>query len=97
MLKFDDVGTSKPHVTNIFSANSYVRYKDLDKSNLIKCICCRNYTDITCEQYDLDSLSAWLGLMHSSDNICYFCKYYKSTNKKIISLSSQINICSEIN
>ena len=77
MLKFDDVGISNPH------ANSYVRYKDLDKSNLIKCLCCHNYTDITCEQYDLDSLSAWLDLMHTSDDIGYVCKYCESMNKQI--------------
>ena len=89
MLYFDDDGISKQHVTNISSANSYVRYKDLDKNNLIKCNFCRNYTDITCEQYDQDTLSAWLGLMRSSDDIRYVCKYCKSINEQIKFLSSQ--------
>lgn len=104
MFHFADLGKCKQHVTNDSSANSYVRYKDLDKNNLIKCISCRNYTDITCEQYDQDTLTALLGLMSSSDDIGYVCKYCKSTNDKIKStnedistLSSQVKICKEIN
>ena len=104
MFHFADVVKCKQHVINDSSANSYVRYKDLDKNNLIKCILCRNYTDITCEQYDQDTLTAWLGLMSSSDDIGYVCKYcnsmkeqIKSTKENLISLSSQLNIISEIN
>ena len=73
----------KQHVTNNSSDNSYVRYKDLNKNNLIKCNSCCNYTDITCEQYDQDSLSAWLSLMRTSDDIGYVCKYCKSINEQI--------------
>ena len=96
MLHSADGCIPSQHVIDNSSANSYVRYKDLDKNNLIKCIYCRNYTDITCEQYDHDTLSAWLDLMHSSDAIGYVCKYcesineqIKSTNKSILYLSSQ--------
>ena len=92
-----DNGISEQHVTNNSSANSYVRYKYLDKNNLIKCNECRNYTDITCEQYDDDSLSAWLSLMSSSDKIGYVCKYCKSIkeqnkliNERFLYLSSQV-------
>ena len=82
MFTFADAANSKQHVTNDSSANSYVRYKDLDKNNLIKCISCCNYTDITCEQYDQDTLTAWLSLMSTSDAIGYICKYCKSTKEK---------------
>ena len=102
MFTFADTAVCKQHVTNDSSANSYVRYKDLDKNNLIKCINCCNYTDITCEQYDQDTLTAWLSLMSTSDKIGYICKYCKSTKEKIKScneiistLSSQMNICKE--
>ena len=104
MFNFADVGGVCKHVTNDSSANSYVRYKDLNKNNLIKCISCCNYTDITCEQYDQDTLTAWLGLMSSSDDIGYICKFckstkekIKSTNENIITLSSQLKMCFEIN
>ena len=104
MFHFADLGKCKQRVTNDPSANSYVRYKDLDKNNLIKCISCCNYTDITCEQYDQDTLTVLLGLMSSSDDIGYVCKYCKSTNDKIKStnedfsiLSSQVKIVKEIN
>ena len=97
MLHSADDCISDQHVTNNSSANSYVRYKYLDKNNLIKCIECRNYTDITCEQYDDDSLSAWLSLMSSSDKIGYVCKYCKSIkeqnkliNERFLYLSSQV-------
>ena len=96
MLHSADDCISDQHVTNNSSANSYVRYKYLDKNNLIKCNECRNYTDITCEQYDDDSLSAWLSLMSSSDKIGYVCKYCKSikeqnkfTKERFLYLSSQ--------
>ena len=98
MFNFADEVNCKQHVINDSSAKSYVRYKYLDKNNLIKCICCRNYTDITCEQYDQDTLTAWLSLMSSSDKIGYVCKYceytnekIKSTNEIISTLSSQVN------
>ena len=83
MFHFADFIKCKQHVINDSSAKSYVRYKYLDKNNLIKCNECRNYTDITCEQYDHDSLSAWLSLMSSLDEIGYVCKYCKSINEQI--------------
>ena len=82
MFTSADAVDSKQHVINDSSAKSYVRYKYLDKNNLIKCICCCNYTDITCEQYDQDTLTAWLSLMSSSDEIGYVCKYCESINEK---------------
>ena len=104
MFTSADAGVCKQHVINDSSAKSYVRYKYLDINNLIKCICCCNYTDITCEQYDQDTLTAWLSLRSSSDRIGYMCKYCESTNKKIKStneiirtLSSQVNLIKGIN
>ena len=96
MLHFDDDGISEQHVTDISSAISYVRYKDLDKNNLIKCLSCRNYTDITCEQYDQDTLAAWLGLMRSSDHIGYVCKYCKSMNEQIKFAKESISYLSSL-
>ena len=104
MFTSADTVVCTQHVINDSSAKSYVRYEYLDKNNLIKCICCRNYTDITCEQYDQDTLTAWLSLMSSSDEIGYVCKYCESTNEKIKStneiistLSSQVNLIKGIN
>ena len=96
MFHFADLGKCKQHVTNDSSANSYVRYKDLDKNNLIKCLSCRNYTDITCEQYDQDTLSAWLGLMRSSDHIGYVCKYCTSMNEQIKFAKESISYLSSL-
>ena len=73
------------------STISYVRYKDLDINNLIKCIDCRNYTDITCEQYNEPTLAALRSLMSSSDPIIYTCKHCRSTKETFKSVSSHID------
>ena len=74
-----------------YSTISYVRYKDLDKNNLIKCIHRRNYTDITCEQYNEPTLAALRSLMSSSDPIIYTCKHCRSTKETFKSVSSHID------
>ena len=71
-----------------FSAIPCVRYKDLDKNNLIKCSSCRNYTDITCEQYNQDALEYWLGVMRISDDNLYICKHCRSAKESLKKMSS---------
>ena len=72
-----------------FSTFAYIRYKDLDKNNLIKCSNCRNYTDITCEQHNQDTLEYWQGLMRISDNNYYICIHCRSTEESLNKMSSQ--------
>lgn len=74
-----------------YSTISYVRYKDLDINNLIKCIDCRNYTDITCEQYNERTLAALRSLMSSSDPIIYTCNHCRSMKETFKSVSSYID------
>ena len=67
-------------------SNTFIHniYKELNLNNLIQCMKCHNYADITCQQHDENTLSAYLDLMNCSENLDflgYICKQCKYTDE----------------
>ena len=81
------VHSKQRNVVTEHSTSTYTRYEGLDINNLIQCLNCSNYADITCEPFNKAKLEFYLKYMSSPDPdpdfICSHCKECKAFSIKV--------------
>ena len=90
------VHNEQRNVVTVHGTSTHPRYEGLDIINLIQCLSCSNYADITSEPFNKATLDFYMKRMRSLDPdpdfICSHCKECIALKKKVDANIKKFNI-----